>query len=385
MIQQSLFDNDFDSPLRRSLEAALVENPDDLAAHMAYADHLTELGDPRGELIQIQLALEDEKLSAEQRRPLLEREGQLLSQHWRSWVGDLSLFTVETQEPYERSTVGFRRGWIDSLTIANLTAPLTHALDRQQGALRLLRELRIIDGDSPAYSDEPMFDAFRRANIFRNVRIFHVGSPDYNPQFTEDDEIGQLIEKMPRIEELSLCTADLDTSRLFGLPMPHLRKLTVHHQTHYALETLAANASLSDVTHLAFWPHALVPREEDAYLTRDGIRAVLHAPAFRNLTYLQLRLTDMGDDLIRELIAQDRFKTLKVLDLWGGRITDAGARLLAECRDARSLEALELSYNALTETGLAELRQAHIPVTAAHQHTQQDLNERQHLYWGDIE
>jgi uncharacterized protein (TIGR02996 family) len=45
--------------LREALEAALVENPDDLAAHRAYADHLMELGDPRGEFIQVQLALED--------------------------------------------------------------------------------------------------------------------------------------------------------------------------------------------------------------------------------------------------------------------------------------------------------------------------------------
>src|SRR5215510_1694290 len=43
------------SPLVASLEAALVENPDDLAAHSAYADYLAEQGDPRGELIQLQL------------------------------------------------------------------------------------------------------------------------------------------------------------------------------------------------------------------------------------------------------------------------------------------------------------------------------------------
>src|SRR5262245_49234439 len=39
-----------DSPLRRALEDALAEGPEDLAAHMAYADHQQELGHPRGEL-----------------------------------------------------------------------------------------------------------------------------------------------------------------------------------------------------------------------------------------------------------------------------------------------------------------------------------------------
>src|SRR5436190_22265883 len=57
----------FDSPTRRALEQALAEDPDDLAAHSAYADLLVELGDPRGEFIQVQLALEREGLDAAER------------------------------------------------------------------------------------------------------------------------------------------------------------------------------------------------------------------------------------------------------------------------------------------------------------------------------
>src|SRR5262249_25890457 len=58
------------SPLQKSLESALAENPDDLAAHSAYADYLSEQGDPRGEFIQIQLALEDESRPAAERKQL---------------------------------------------------------------------------------------------------------------------------------------------------------------------------------------------------------------------------------------------------------------------------------------------------------------------------
>src|SRR5215211_1834830 len=42
------------TPLQHSLEEAIVEAPDDLAVHSAYADYLMERGDPRGELIQVQ-------------------------------------------------------------------------------------------------------------------------------------------------------------------------------------------------------------------------------------------------------------------------------------------------------------------------------------------
>src|SRR5262245_49906399 len=52
---------------RQALEEALAEGPDDLAAHGAYADWLAEHGDARGELMQVQLALERPGLSAKRK------------------------------------------------------------------------------------------------------------------------------------------------------------------------------------------------------------------------------------------------------------------------------------------------------------------------------
>ena len=63
---------------REALEAAVRANPDDRAAHAALADYLLERGDPRGEFIQIQLALEDESLPAARRKELKAREKALL-------------------------------------------------------------------------------------------------------------------------------------------------------------------------------------------------------------------------------------------------------------------------------------------------------------------
>src|SRR5262249_37760968 len=80
------------SPLAASLESALVENPDDLAAHMAYGDYLAEQGDPRGELIQVQLALEDESRKPAERKKLRQREEELLKLHGRQWLGETGRF-----------------------------------------------------------------------------------------------------------------------------------------------------------------------------------------------------------------------------------------------------------------------------------------------------
>ncbi len=45
--------------MREAFEQAIREGPDDLASHAACADWLQEQGDPRGEFIRVQLALED--------------------------------------------------------------------------------------------------------------------------------------------------------------------------------------------------------------------------------------------------------------------------------------------------------------------------------------
>src|SRR4051794_40635856 len=60
--------------LGEALEAELAANPDDLATHMAYADYLQEQGDPRGEFIRVQLALEDPAKPPAERTKLQQQE-----------------------------------------------------------------------------------------------------------------------------------------------------------------------------------------------------------------------------------------------------------------------------------------------------------------------
>src|ERR1035438_10061962 len=93
------------------LERALTADPDDLAAHAAYADWLTEQGDPRGEFIQLQLALEDRNRVAWERPYLHSQAGELLDQHAMKWLGELGAFRAHLY--YYR----FARGWLRHLEI----------------------------------------------------------------------------------------------------------------------------------------------------------------------------------------------------------------------------------------------------------------------------
>jgi hypothetical protein len=105
----------------------------------------------------------------------------------------------------------------------------------------------------------------------------------------------------------------------------------------------------------------------------------------KKLTHLQLRLSDMGDDGIREIIASGILKQLTWLDLQHGCVTDEGASLLAACPDAKRLEHLDLSRNAVSTKGLRALRKASVNAVANKPLTQNELDEREYLREGDFE
>src|SRR5262245_59323494 len=113
---------------RAALEAAIFENPNNLAAHMAYGDLLSEQGDLRGEFIQVQLALEDPTRTAAERKDFQARERELLDAHAADWLGDAAPAFLEDDAGMneELGIYGggpdnfqftFRRGWLHRLVL----------------------------------------------------------------------------------------------------------------------------------------------------------------------------------------------------------------------------------------------------------------------------
>src|SRR5262249_61297599 len=114
----------------------------------------------------------------------------------------------------------------------------------------------------------------------------------------------------------------------------------------------AAMPSVHGLAHLPCFPHQFAGEWDDAAqrhssteISRDGARAVVTSPHLTSLTHLQLRCCDGGDGLIDDIVASGVLKRLKMLDLRHGHVTDAGARVLAGCSDARNLEAVDLINN----------------------------------------
>jgi uncharacterized protein (TIGR02996 family) len=386
--------------LADALEAAIRDDPDDLAAHAAYADWLQEQGDPRGEFIQVQLALEQEGRSAAKRKKLERRERALLKEHQAEWVGDWPALAPHSepegrgQLDFRTPTFGFVRG---VLAVATLCSP------RLKGAwafvrapqTRMVRHLCIggwpYEGDEEDFDEEdpqrpevpPEAEGSEHPSEFvllrwphlANVRVFQLG-------WTSDEDYGgacdfqchldgerahEFVRQMPRLEELYLFAHRVNMNKIAALPLPHLRVLQVYHSYDPALKKLADNRSLGRLTRLLIHPHAL-RRGDRPYIRLDGLRAVVRSPHLMSLTQLGLRLADFGDEGCEEIVRSGILRRLKVLDLRHGRVSDAGARALAACPDAGNLAFLDLSRNELTTEGIAALKSAAIWVVAGYQH-----------------
>jgi hypothetical protein len=94
----------------------------------------------------------------------------------------------------------------------------------------------------------------------------------------------------------------------------------------------------------------------------------------------------MGDEGIDAIVDGGLLSRLKVLDLRHGCVTDAGARRLAACPDARKLESLDLSRNEMTADGIATLERAGLRALTQHQHgSTAGEDDPQYMYEGDYE
>jgi uncharacterized protein (TIGR02996 family) len=396
-----------------AFEAGLLDHPDDLTRWGAYSDYLAEQGDPRGEFMRVQLALEDESLSAADRKKLKRAEADLLAAHEREWLGPLAAFTVDAvkEKPYPTSKQParppvlhtFEKGWLRKVEFPHLSVNQARALVACAEA-RLLRELVAVHvtyddqftpgPDVPAGVGEyegPALYALGRCPHLGAVRRFVLGDPE-DQCHTPGEAACHLMKQMPRVEEAEFYARNVDTVKLFALPMPNLKKLTVFHVRRYPLDKLAANATLTKLETLQCHPHALDYSDDEggAYIGLKHLRAICRSPHLKTLTHLCLRITDFGDDGVKEIIQSGMLERLKVLDLRAGCISDDGAARLAASKHLKKLEFLNLYNNALSADGVKAIQATKVNADLTSQHTStsaeiEDGQLPEFLFDGDIE
>lgn len=358
--------------LRDALESALVENPDDLATHYAYADFLQEQGDPRGEFIQLQLALEDPQRSETERRRLQARANELLREHEREWLGLLS------NNPYLEYR--FSHGWLDTLIVRHI-ADAAHRTDLGR-RLCLAPEMRLLRKLVLEY-DDGLVEALLGSPFLSNLRVFQLGKPMSGEHFPDVPAplLAELIAKLPRIEELRLLAQEYNAPRLFALSnLSYLRILQIYYlNERHPLEVLAKNSALGNLTHLLLQPFVGI------LIDLADVRTIVKSRYLRGLIHLQLHRSDLGDVGCTEIVTSGILKRLKVLDLRYGEIMDAGARILADCPDLQRLALLDIERNALTQRGVDMLRRVlGSALRGDDQQTAEELAQYEYLYEGEF-
>jgi uncharacterized protein (TIGR02996 family) len=412
---------------QKALEAALVAHPDEVAAHSAYADYLTEAGDPRGELIQVQLALEDPARPKAERTTLLKRESALLKKHAREWMGDVGRFLVGAwsgeDKPYHYR---FARGWLDFVRTLPFPEGVSEALASAPEA-RLLRHLEVVydmrhhpfDFDrfveklnevltedeqidtGEFYMSDPfsILPVLIKSTPLGNLRVLkygfsddHKGGPSHSTMVdpfggTTAEQFLDFLKKCPRLEELYLNTTLRNIGTLFGSPLlGNLRVLQYYYgmqggarnipRVPYPLSALAKNKALSNLTTLRLHPG------REAEIVLDELDALVRSKNLPALAHLQIHMTTYGDDGAERIVSSGILKRLKTLDIGYGNMTDEGARVLAACPDLKNLDVLDASQNGLTQAGIRALSATGVHVVAEEQH---DTEENDYMYSVDWE
>ena len=130
--------------MREKLEKKVVEKPNDLKRHQDYANWLKDNDDPLGDLVEIQIGIENQS-NREKRFELQLKERKLLAKHGREWVGELAQYVMwkPDGDDYKLKPgckIWWYRGWVSGLQIDELTLRLSKVL-LQTKEMRLVTKM----------------------------------------------------------------------------------------------------------------------------------------------------------------------------------------------------------------------------------------------------
>ena len=358
---------------RAGLERALAAAPDDATLHAAYADRLTELGDPRGEYIRLQLALEDRDQPADRLRATEQAAFALRRQYEEEWLGPLYPFVHPARrnrsvaEPVEPAVdVQYRRGWVQRLRIRGLTAELATAV-AVCPLLTLLAELTVEPAGEGGTVDTELMHPWAAAGFPGSLRRVTVAGirPDANAAGVTDpfysERLAALLAKSYRVEQLDLSGGEMSFDTVMAAPIGNLTQLRLAvGLLYFALPLPELRHTFTRLERL----HLDLPRQSYGLGTPADFIAVLADPSVcPRLTYLAYRAPDLADAGVEALLASGLVLRLKGLDLCRCSITDDGARLLAADPAVARLEYLHLDNNYLSPVGVEALAEVGVTVS----------------------
>ena len=332
------------TPARAFLEAVLNE-PDEDAHRLVFADWLEEHDDPRGEFIRLQCQLEHLNPDDPRRPACSARERQLRHAHGREWAGTIARLA---------GGYFFRRGFVERVRLDGKSF-FTHA----PAVFRLapVRELELTASpdELARLTDHPVL-----ARLTSLELVFHGQDSDALAEFFDSPHLAGLTRLKVRSPGTSAAAA-LASSR-------HLRRLTTLDLGGYAtgtgIEALIGARSLTGLSRLCLY---------SAGLDDEAARLLAAAPLLRSLNALDLRYNDLGPSGALALASSPFAEQLTTLALGYNRVGDRGLVALANSPWLPALARLYLSQNGLDGRGVKML--ANAPLASNLTHLDLDYND----------
>jgi uncharacterized protein (TIGR02996 family) len=314
------------------LAAAIVAAPDDEQAWSVYADWLEEQGDPRGELMSLQLRRGAKK--QDKQEGLEARETALLARHRRHFFGDLPVDAGAD----DRVRVTFRRGFFDE---ARLSHPVDLKSLLELESSRFLRTLV-----ARCYEVAQVAEILGERPLPATLRHLEIGVPieRYAPERGRID-LGVATRGLRHLERLAVRCHEIALSSLETPALRELeigaRQLELHAQGFASLRGL----ELLDI------------QAEDISGT-EVLSALFEAPPPRlhALTIRNVRGAPTVHQLLPALLGSPLAGMLRSLDLSESLLADDDARaLLAAKKKLARLETLDVKSNGFSRALREEL------------------------------
>jgi uncharacterized protein (TIGR02996 family) len=334
-----------------ALESTIIENPDDPAGYLVYADYLQTQGDPRGELI-----------------VLAHRNGDLTDEHKASLLGRFADAKPDTFE------LEWQLGFIKSATIG---------WEMFGGE----------DEDDPSHAQLAAFLALPAARFLQKLRL----GPTAHDEELSMDELAIAIDEArpPCLRTLYLGdTSDWDISSTstrmpHSASIPQMRELTIHggqvtldeeidlpNLTSFTVETGGLDAASLSAIATARWPKLesleiwFGDPNYGASGGVDDIKQILAGTDLPALRHLGLRNCSFADELATALAVAPILPRLRSLDLSMGNLSDRGMTTMLDAKQAFAhLETLNVDDNALSSTSWPAARDLAKTVTFGNRHS----------------
>ncbi len=375
------------------LEKAIVANPNDREAYAVYADWLMEQGDPRGELISLQLGNKDG-----QAKKLIEKHQDYflgpLAAHQKVYDDNgnnsVSHLRTSAQEKEWQKLADqaffWRHGFIhrvrlshnsysDSGFAGDLSKVLEQVFAHPSG--RFVVELAFMSDGDPNDDDlQDLIDVVAK-KAPPTIRKITLGDNIDQISWHHTGKLDKLWKAVPNLRIFDIESGEFSVGKLVAPKLEKARFVTGGLDASSAKSI--ATAQIPAIKHLEVY---FGTDEYGGTSTFKDIKPLLERTDLPKLEYLGIKNAEFMDEVAAAIPRAKILKQLKTLDLSLGTMTDAGAEALAAHPDAfKHLDVLDLTRNYLTKKGIAAVKSlAKKVITAEQEQGDDDGDGEVHRY-----